>query len=678
MKTIIEKDKSLELEQLHEAITDFQSTVDKLKHFQRLDNYHKHYMSQVKTKARSIQASHLFKVHELIPPGIGTEHNFHMYSFFLLQSQKHRISLPIIETLSIPDASSIFYLHNTALGTIRSNSVNSIPEEFLSKLESSKQDSFPKVIFKSKSGRKRLFFTLSDFTNNWETIKRETGWVQRFVQTREDRVFIFRVHWKEGGIKGYVIGKNRKVSRKEVNKKSLEKKVSIDDEGYLEKAKDILQQIRIKGNRQFSMFSTESFVPNKRFEDEYSIEKQEFIENDEKNLAGSLKEKLERKFSLPWDDEKDDINTYFVCEEPEDNFLVTGRNPDHSYFDEVRKIDKDLVLVTVKVVKLLKRENNNIKEITLDFIKDQDKKWLLLKCEKMLLREDVKRFKEIDIPVSHHKSINAGSRNMSISLIESNANVETKTNTVETPLISEVTIEDLERRPKKNLVNSLKITRSQCFNERYKRVMQRLEALPGTNYPGVASDSNEMIKIYESSFSCSNISQPSKKKLCKQESFKIGVSESYPEDSDISSKSLKSIIHDYDQMMIHVRRLNLEKKKPLLDSYGGEYFWTRVLKSLYKDLIENPFLQSCFSNVTKDQFKNISKGLQCIFNSSMPIEFRRLVRTSHKHLSITSKEFYTFRNIFLQVLKNSKVSKQHLEIIQDNLNSFYSAIVKVP
>jgi hypothetical protein len=331
--------------------------------------------------------------------------------------------------------------------------------------------------------------------------------------------------------------------------------------------------------------------------------------------------------------------------------------------------------MTKKLVKYLKLDKKHLKEVTFDFIKDPEKSWLLLNCEKISFEEDSKSFQEIVLPVSHHASIIPASRNQSFCFTETN--VETKTNTLETPPMSEAIPTSQGKRTSKALVKSLKNTRSQCFNDRYKRVVKRLEDLPVKNHSDLNNDSKKMIKIYENSFSSSILNRPERKRVKKQDSFKIGNSETGDDDPDFTAKSMKTIIRDYDQMMIHVRRLNLEKKKPLIEVYGGEIFWTRVLKSLYKELIENPFLQSSFTGVTKEQFKNISKGLQCIFNSNTPIEFRRIVRAVHKPMSITSKEFYSFRNIFLQVLKVNKVASQHLEIIQDNVNSFYSAIVKV-
>ena len=82
-----------------------------------------------------------------------------------------------------------------------------------------------------------------------------------------------------------------------------------------------------------------------------------------------------------------------------------------------------------------------------------------------------------------------------------------------------------------------------------------------------------------------------------------------------------------------------------------------------------------FDTKNKKSYQGLfCQSLDCVFNSNITLEFRRLVRNKHKDLNITTEDFYLFGQIFIKTLKDFGILSCHLEIIHDNYNSFLAPI----
>ena len=101
------------MQELHTAIQNYSITLDKLRLTPGIKNYHKYYQKQLDNRCFLKKEHDLAKTQQLIPPGIGTDHNFNIYNCLSLITQSQTISIPIIDTLLISKRKeSIAYLRN--------------------------------------------------------------------------------------------------------------------------------------------------------------------------------------------------------------------------------------------------------------------------------------------------------------------------------------------------------------------------------------------------------------------------------------------------------------------------------------------------------------------------------------------------------------------------------------
>ena len=108
-----------EINELHSAIQDYLNTIDKLKKYPGLKNYHKYYKTTLNKRFLYKREKELVKAHQLIPPGIGTVHNFNIYQFFQTKSNKISVPIAIIDTLLVSKKeNTMIYLKNNSDGII--------------------------------------------------------------------------------------------------------------------------------------------------------------------------------------------------------------------------------------------------------------------------------------------------------------------------------------------------------------------------------------------------------------------------------------------------------------------------------------------------------------------------------------------------------------------------------
>ncbi|OMJ86194.1 hypothetical protein SteCoe_12330 [Stentor coeruleus] len=677
-----------DLMSLSHAIKEYQGTIDKCKSQITLSNYHKHYKKKVKTRCAVMREHSLARSQQLIRPGIGTDHNFNIYTFLSKKTKNKKIFLPIIDTLIfIGSTDETIYIRNDEKGIIIQTKGDEAFSEFYHKLETNRYFGQPLCIYKSSDSKNMLFDNLLSLYDYLGETPHHDCIIQRFVSNTNDHMSMLRVHWKQNSkLKAYLIGNKKKIyssntsnlkSRTQSTTKFLQsteassqnaQKTIQSNEALLSHAHKIIEMHKISRFRRFSVITLtheDAFSP---LDEMYcSIENEPFKSVTPVN---SLADNISSKCYKPWNN-KYEGDICAVQEELAQKYLITGRNPKNSYVISLRQIDKDLQKIVSEIVSMFNcdfgKGKKKISEITLDFMRD-GKQWVLIKCDKLLINEDQTTFNEVMNTNTKHMlnsfiSLNHGNMHgvftLPINILPSKRE--------ETPLLHKRTISNVGKiRPIKKTEKKVRNT-MQSIEESFTKIVDKIPENDPIKFDHAKPNIIENYELCYPSYATGLKLLDKKNGKPYSQFFQIEPAKLI---------DLKPIIKDYNSMMIHVRRVNLKNKKPLDEQYGGEVFWKRIIKQFYDKLLSYELVGKYLIKHTKSSFDGMfCKGLNMIFNSEISLDFRRLVRQKHKNLNVGEDIFKLFCRSFLSVLKENGVEGQDVEIIQDNLNSFAKAIV---
>lgn len=707
------KEPAADLGELRNAIQEYSTTIEKLKNTPSLNNYHKQFKRQQNSRYLMMKENILAKIQQLIPPGIGTDLNFNIYDFLSSISNKSEVCVPIIDTLLVTEKKQMFYITNNSNGIVLCTKSDQAYSKFIRCLNPRNNSTIPICIFKPVNGKKLLFETLGKLMEFFAETEDVEGLFQKFIFGTNDHLSLLRVHWKLNSImKGYQIDNMEKIeiprvhnarSRKHINKLAQRYSPEISEENLILNVKSneaLLSQahkiIAAKEHRHaprnFSVISDFSYKDaNSNLMDE------QFCLLDTEPCKSitpmtCLKTQLQSACYKPWDDSKE--HSGFAMKDIDtEKYLVTGLNPRLAHVTEIKNMYPEVKSIAMELVYLLTKRFSKRKmvEITLDFIKE-GQKWVVLGCDKIRFDEDPKSFKEIVLTQSSQVAEffipilnNAHKANEQISMKIKNIPTEKYEPLVvhQRSMSTKNTFIPIRKNFHEKLKDPLK-----TIDEKLDVFISRADKLAKKNSYALEKHKEEIIKSYATNYPMYAIGlkkeELKKQKLYETQNTMLSDSKlqiSQNKSMHQSSKSsenimLKSILKDYNSMMIHVRRVNLQKTRPIIDIYGGDTFWRSVQKLLYAKIKITERMKKIFMHSSKEIIiRMFTHGFACIANSNISLEFRRKVRIAHKNLHISSDDFNFLGRVFISTLKEKNVEDSDLEIILDNYNSFSSAIV---
>ena len=705
------KENPSEFNELHLAIQDYSSTVSKCEKAPRLSNYHKFYKKTQQNRVSVMKENILAKTQQLIPPGIGTDLNFNMYAYLRDLSLTFQVFVPIIDTLFISNnKSSLIYLRNNRDGWVVHTNSSQAYSKFIRCLSPKGNQSLPICIFKPKAGKKLLFANLGNLMEFFDVNPNPEGMFQKYIYSSSDHLSLHRVHWKSNSwMKGYQIDNLQKIPtpthadpeftqinpngrRKEEEKLDGPPIATPSFETLLSRVHKIIAHKELPRQKSVASGFTEQ---NDNLDMEYCLLD---VEPCSISQATSLKEKIESRCYQPWDSEKE--QHLAMTDENSEKFMVTGCDPRHSLVTEVKNVYPEIKSIISEIINILSKKictkNRKIMEATLDFIKD-GKKWVVLSCDKLHFNEDFSNFREIVIseskqimeyfiPICNNAHKTTGNlsmqiKNIPMSVVEPPIIHQRSMSTKQTITPLKKIIVDKYREPIKNVEYKLN------------KFIEKVDNITKGTIHKLEKNQSQIIESYEKNYPSFamglKLDQLKKKrdapitantsfydiKVQKGENMALIIKEENPGAKTPENILMKSIVKDYNSMMIHVRRVNLKNQKSRLEVYGGDAFWKNAQKLLYTRLMTNDKMKKNFFYMQKEASKKMfTQGFQCLFNSDLSLDFRRNIRAKHKNLKISYEDFKLLGKIFIATLKELKVEDFDLEIIYDNYYSFCSAI----
>ena len=526
------------------------------------------------------------------------------------------------------------------------------------------------------------------------------GMFQKFIINSYDYISFLRVHWKNNReMKGYLIGKKlrkayirpnakkKQIIRNMSNIKDQDEKKTLNefksDEALLSYAHKIIAQNETKRNRIDSIVSDFNYL---RIEQDFDDKSCVIHLEPSKSTTPitSLKDELLLKCYQPWD-EATNHNYQAIDENIAEKFLVNTRNPKNTYVTEIKKINPKAKTIISEVSSLLisyfLNKKKNMKQITLDIMKNDDV-YVIINCDKIQFDENYNDFHEFHLLKNNSFEISMTINSNELKLKEDLPSIPIDTipsKRYDSPIVNTRKLSTIDRiYPIKNTTIEVKNPNFKNLGEKLERFITKIDNISINKGLNPQKNKEILINSYEENF-------PSYAMGLKQEQMKNKRESSFSNQSLLDksfvgaqvkeNSSMTTCINDYNSMMIHVRRLNLKNKPPLIDNYGGEEIWRNIAKSIYSKVFESEHLKKYFCNMTKDAYKGmICKGLLDVFNSNISIEFRRIVRLKHKKFNISKSDFKSFGSLYNKALLELKIKESDLEIINDNYFSFLSAV----
>lgn len=696
--------------QLTKEIQNYQEVLEKCKKVTSLKNYHKNYKKHLKKRCDQLKEAQLSKVQLLIPPGVGTDHNFSIYKFLSSKIQFKKIQIPIIDTLFISQ-SQYSFMRNSRDGEILVVKGELSLQEFLNKLRYTSNGGVPVCIAKPENGKLLLFDSVSNLSRFLTEKNDFQGIIQNFVNGHTDHLSLVRVHWHSGGkIKGYLIGnkemlnsetqilRKTPIKTRPITKAAFSTECSDEDiirnnqtdEECIKYASKLVKKHKRAQLRRFSILSQHNTQVELTPGDLFSIYENYpvHINKDKKSFLEELNAKCKNSNINLWC-EDDNADLLYLNERDAEKFLISGTDPGKLCVTELKNVYPSILKTLQKTVDLvnqhIKKNKKTLMELTLDFIKDNNN-WVLLKADDIMLSESTKEFKEIPSPYNKISITSfipplSSQYGKKIDLLCMKIqNIPSKR--VDPPLLHTRTMS-----------TSFQVIPIRCQQTKEKprgsfsKVREKLDNFikrtdDFTDQEKFKFDSSQkhLIESYSESFQlCASSLKnfEAKRSLNSSELSKNNakVKKQPLKQENKYEVNLKPIIKEYNSMMIHVRRVHLKKKKPLSEIYGGEEFFRGLIKTFCQKIVPLEAINKRISAMSKGSFNGMFlKGLGCVFNSNISLEFRQQVRQKHKHLSIEIETYKSFCLLFVTVLQEYRIANEDLEVISDNLSSFAGAI----
>ena len=172
-----------------------------------MKNYHRLYLRGLKDKAKAVSEKELAKIQQLIPPGIGTDHNVNIYVFLRKKAAIRDIRIPIVETLFVSKKNrTAVYMGNSSSGKITLIEKETAYKEFFLALSQGYNCNEPVCIYKPYEGKNILFECIETVQSFLSISPNIEGVLQKFLHPVGGRSYFLRVHWKlRGEPRGFLI-----------------------------------------------------------------------------------------------------------------------------------------------------------------------------------------------------------------------------------------------------------------------------------------------------------------------------------------------------------------------------------------------------------------------------------------------------------------------------------------
>ncbi|CAG9319267.1 unnamed protein product [Blepharisma stoltei] len=510
----------------------------------------------------------------------------------------------------------------------------------------------------------------------------ENSCLQNYIKCISSQVSVIRVLWKlNRKCKYFTI-----VNRKKICKKSREASKSPQNNSFNIKAK---YGLPVNNFRYVSMIMQTS----KSINNPYKVSPVSSPERMTSKLSDSLS--TSKLLKVPVGDNtpirrfEENNQDYVLNTESSDDVLIVQNFIRHPTIEAMM----------IEIASFLNKtiyKDEGVKGIIADFMRDSEKKWVLIGCKEVATNYQTPNTSTRAIKNSRRGSSNSNKTplqsNKESSIQREKVNIEIKIEKEpgekkELEMIHELPfkIRNTQKQQRDYTINT-----EEAFLEKWTKINAKLERVMNLNSPSIGSPKNTYlsdpdIRSYQSSSHLPKLQLPhlnheasdsSNSLQCpylrhRASSDSINLANSCTT-SDVSRKLILDAVTKIDEMKMNTELAKV-KSQNLVKKYGGNEFWTEFIKSLYRKIMGNSDLCKHFSN---SDLRMIICGMCQIFNGNATFEFRRSVKKSHENRNIYGWEFDIYSELFQNTLNEFEIEEEDKQIIMKQITSMKCLICK--
>ena len=361
--------------ELIEVVKEYRSAVERAKSQQSLKNYHRRFREQLKSKLSKTHEKQCEKISNTISQSLYSLHSFNIWP--LLYSQRgSNLALSIPPTLYHDSKLEFFAFSHEHLEFFTGPNIY---ESFIQGLQI--EASLPICVFKPLDGKLKLISTISTLRNYFRNKDSICGYFQYYMPPTSQCTSILLSYYRKGApIKSFIIQNNSQVPYREKTHQE-EPKLVIDSHPTDKILRTMLREFKINKNES-KLKRKLTFDFNHSANNSAFISEQVSIIESKPNNFTNLAQRIK---SLEAHDEFINTESFqlfldnnakkFVVDLANTRFLTPYNLK--VFEPGVKNMVKTVFALTESFIK--KNMAKDLNEITLSFIRNYKKKWVLLK-----------------------------------------------------------------------------------------------------------------------------------------------------------------------------------------------------------------------------------------------------------------------------------------------------------
>ncbi|CAG9319168.1 unnamed protein product [Blepharisma stoltei] len=610
-----------------------------------------------------IQAPPLNKKEFNSLPKLNNSQQLDIYRLFCLHANLNNIIAKIPTTLlRISNTNLCYLVQNNKYGAIITRLCSD--EDFFAGVPEKNGNDNPVCCYKVLGKRTQFLYTKESAMSLWSSSTETSDKMQIFIQPRTKPSSLTRVHWRIGGrTKFFLISNKTKPVYKRKTEDKRTRSITMTPKNF----RSTMSLSILKGNDRNSIDcltpATERLV----------VDRCPSLKNF-RNLGNSTD-----RFSA------------------EEQVIETNQNPiiNTKVSDGILVIEDTVKVPEIesmleKIINFLRKQaykDEELREITFDFIYGKDRKWVFLDCVEVSLKNS-----EIKLELGEINLGEVSQVKRAISFpdtkAETNSDFLKALNMDQSP---EITIEgavmypfmkNSPPRPSKTMHTPQLPPISNSKHVKIEEKSDPAMTLKPSNLARIKNLKQQSFKVYEKRSSTRKrtiILQDPQLKKSKTEDFHdkndfYNTSKSLWDDTyDVHIKRcFMDAIRKIDEMNMNTELLKV-KSRNLVETYGGDDFWNKFIMALYKRIFSSEELSKYFSS---SNLKMITKGMLRVFNGCATFEFRREIRLAHEKMGITEREFNLYSQLFEDTLTQFGINEVDKHVIMTQIRSMKCLICK--
>ncbi|CAG9316740.1 unnamed protein product [Blepharisma stoltei] len=605
-------------------------------------------------------------------PKLNNSQQFDIYRLFCLHANLNNIIAKIPTTLlRISNTNLCYLVQNNKYGAIITRLCTD--DDFFAEIPDKNDNENPVCCYKILGKPTQFLYTKESAVSLWNSSTETSDKMQIFVQPRSKPSSLTRAYWRFGGRTKFYLIANK-------TRPLLRRRTAIPTD-YTKRSMTLTPK-NIRSNMNLPLFK----IINRNTNECMTPATERPMIDHCPSLSsfrnfGNFTERFSGEDQFP------DQNT---------NPIVNTRASDGIMVIEDTVKVPEIENMVDKIVSFLRKQvykEEELREITFDFILSKEKKWTFLDCVEISLKNH-----EIKLEIGE---INLGEPSQvkrAISFMETKPEVNihvlkalstergAELNSVE-EFVCPFSNLSSQRSSKAHHPPQISQSSSHISTKHVKIVAKDdpVLSLKPSNLARIKNLKKQSIKAYQ------NRSLTKKLTIMDQihqdnQAKKVKIEET-EEKNDFynTSKSLwdnkydvhikkcfTDAIRKIDEMNMNTELLKVRSRN-LVEAYGGDEFWNKFIISLYKRILSSDDLKQHFLD---SNMKMIFKGMFKVFNGCATFEFRRKIKVAHERLGIPEEDFNLYSQMFEDTLNEFNISDVDKQVIMAQIRSMKCLICK--